>query len=468
MNNNSQKLIHITYFLVLTFTTIMCIGVFLLAPTNDDWDYLTSPSINGWHIKNMLPIDLYWRPNDALIGLVLSYFPSLFPALNHLLIVVGFLITGFFLYQISKKLNFNNNTNSILLCLFFVSPAMLGTVLGIDSINQCYATMWGTIAIYSFIFNKKYLWIFTSILSIFSKENGIVYFILPPLLAYTFELINKKQLIKNLFIGSIIIVMYFCARYGLTTTTSSIEPDSPYAFTLGRKIVDIIAFIGGTTTATDFISLIHPESRNNLIVLITLGLSLPLLYVIFFKKPKNLFKKKIALIVICVIMAAAPHLATHYGPMHAYSTIVIYLLLIGTIINDYNLQGSKISVPLLLFVISAIFVDLHHFYKTYQSAKIGPIMAKATYEKTTNKNNHYVLGISIIDSTHKYSSFCVPPRDVFRMGNAVRKYTNYTFPKHLLQVKTNNKNKVDSIIKSHPEYKTVWVQYKENVDVINF
>ncbi len=468
MSINSKILIYSTYLIVLIFTILLCSGTFLLAPTADDWDYLTSPFIDSWHFSHMLPLNYYWRPIDALVGLILSDFPHLFPAFNHFLIVLGFLTTGFFLYKITNELNFKKHICYILLCLFFVSPAMLGTVLGIDSINQCFATMWGTIAIYSYICKNKYLWILASILSIFSKENGIVYFILPPVLAYAFELINKKQLIKNIIIGSVIIVLYFITRHILTIIPVSIDSESPYAFSIIRKLTDILAFVGGTTTAIDFISLIHPESRNYFISFITLLFSLPLLFVLFFSTPKRLFKKKNVLIAVCIVIAAAPHLATHFGPMHAYSTIVIYLLLIGTIINDNNIQEKKIALSLLLFVLSAIFVDIHHYYRTYNSANIGPVMAKAAYDKTKNKNNHYVLGISITDSTHRYSSFCVPPREVFKYGQAVRKHTNYTFPKHLLRVRTNNRNKVDSIIKSHPEYKTVWVQYKENVDVINF
>lgn len=169
---------------------LFLIGIFFLLPTDDDWGYLVAPKLEGFNFNSFLPNGSFWRPIDAFVGLINNSYPILFPFLNHLLIGSGFLFSIYYLYKILKLLGFEGIPLNVSISIFIVSPAVLGTVLGIDSINQMYSVCFGLIGIYQYLRKKYLLWIIVSILAIFAKENGIVYFVIPPLIGY----LNKKSI----------------------------------------------------------------------------------------------------------------------------------------------------------------------------------------------------------------------------------------------------------------------------------
>ena len=169
---------------------LFLIGIFYLLPTDDDWGYLVAPKLEGFNFNSFLPNGSFWRPIDAFVGLINNSYPILFPFFNHLLIGCGFLLSIYYLYKILKLLGFEGIPLNVSISIFIVSPAALGTVLGIDSINQMYSVCFGLIGIYHYLRRKYLLWIIVSILAVFSKENGIVYFVIPPLIGY----LNKKSI----------------------------------------------------------------------------------------------------------------------------------------------------------------------------------------------------------------------------------------------------------------------------------
>lgn len=175
-------------------------AIFFLLPTNDDWGYLAAPQINGFTYKSFLPNELFWRPVDAFVGLTTTHFPVLFPFLNHLLLACGLILSSYFLYKILILLGIKGETITVSIGIFLVSPATLGTILGIDSINQMYSVCFGMLSIMLYLRNRKnMLWILAAIFSVFSKENGIVYFIIPPIIGY----INDKKTKANLKMGGV-------------------------------------------------------------------------------------------------------------------------------------------------------------------------------------------------------------------------------------------------------------------------
>lgn len=264
-------------------------------------------------------------------------------------------------------------------------------------------------------------------------------------------------------------MIYFVLRIGLQSSSIKIDEDSPYAFTIVKKITDLVSFIVGTTSVVDFISLIHKPSRNVFIVAITLLISILFLGQLFWRVKNKIKDKNILLLLLCMCIAASPHLATHFGPMHAYSTLPFFCMIVAKLLNGNNILTSHIfRTSFYLFIITAIAVDWHHWYRTYQSSQIGPIMAREVLGKTDGKPNN-VLCIVVEDDYPRFSSFCVPPRDVFCGGEAVRMETVWTYPKHIKKVNIATAKDIESTIQKYngKQYDCVWVIYKQNVKVIN-
>ena len=455
--------------LILLQTIALSIAIFFLLPTDDDWGYLCSPHINGMSLTSLLPNGTFWRPFDAIIGFVLTKIPTAYPYLNHSLILIGYIGSSLLLWNILRELKIREDVRIISTSIFLVSPAVLGTILGIDSINQDYSVFFGLLSIYFYLrFPKNYSWLIFALCATWAKENGIVYFILSPIISFTFNN-DKKGNSKNLIIGVLGACLYFIARLSLQTSSVSIEEDSPYSFTISKKIVDLFSFVVGTTSVVDYISLIHKPSRNIIVVLITFLISLSFLYKLFWNKA--IFKRKYLLLILCIAIAAAPHLATHFGPMHAYSTLPFFCVLIGSFLNDQQsdqLQNRFFKVTYIMFILTAICVDWHHWYCTYSSSKVGPQMAAKVIEKTQG-NPQNILCITIMDDYPRFSSFCVPPRDVFREGYAVRRQTKYEWPKKIrsLQVASlKQASKVVRVAQQSGDYDYIWITFKDQVKVI--
>lgn len=452
--------------LIVFHLVLFLIVIFYLLPTDDDWGYLVAPKLEGFNFNSFLPNGSFWRPIDAFVGLINNSYPILFPFLNHLLIGCGFLLSIYYFYKILKLLGFEGIPLNVSISIFIVSPAVLGTVLGIDSINQMYSVCFGLIGIYHYLRRKYLLWIIVSILAVFSKENGIVYFVIPPFIGY----LNKKsikEVIKHCLCGGLVIIIYMILRFALQVSSIHIEEDSPYAFTLTRKLTDIVSFVVGSTSVVDFISLIHKPSRNIFIVVLTFLVSALFLFTIF--KNKKVINKEILILTFCMVVAASPHLATHFGPMHAYSTIPYFCLIVAFILHkDRGIYEKKLfNYAFILYVITAVAVDWHHWYRTYESSKIGPLMAKECLEKTEGRPQN-VLCISIKDEYPRFSSFCVPPRDVFHTGSAVLRETGWTYPKKLKTLIIEKESDIkNAVSENEGKYDCIWIQNKYDVTVIN-
>lgn len=160
-------------FWILFISPFILLAIIKLLPTFDDWTYFTTPYYDfGNSFRNiLLPTADYWRPLDGLFGYLLSLSPTLFPFLNHLTIYLGHIINCILVYKLCKLLEFDKISCNIASIFFFISPAMLGTVLGIDSLNQTYATLWGLLGTFLYVKKNtpihKIAWIVCTIFAIF-------------------------------------------------------------------------------------------------------------------------------------------------------------------------------------------------------------------------------------------------------------------------------------------------------------
>ena len=130
---------------------------------------------------------------------------------------------------------------------------------------------------------------------------------------------------------------------------------------------------------------------------------------------------------------------------------------------------SLLNKLLPLFIISCIFIDWHHWQKSYESGLIGKRMAQDIVNSTTKPGNRVYL-IIVNDDTPKYSSFCVIPRDAFGRGKSVCSLNGYVWPKdiEIADLEEDEAYKIDSIadkaIAEH--YEAVWLVQKDSAKVI--
>lgn len=464
---------NLLFIIILALSPFIIYWLTILLPTFDDWTYFTRPDYDfGEHFYDrLMPHFSYWRPWDGMFGYILHLYPDLFPALNHIVVYIAHLGGTYIVYRISKELGFKHFACSVATLYFFISPAMLGTVLGIDSINQAYASFWGLLATYIYIRKRSAtsiaLWLLCTTIGLFAKENAIVFFVIPPIIAYAFKRISLRQGMKDIAMTIIIILCYFAARKLLTSDVVYIN-DEYFENTFARKFKNVCVFLGMTWLPIDFVSLVHAPNRNILIVLATALLSFPFMAVAFWCKRKYIKSIPFIALVVCLLISVSPHIVTLFTAMHTYAGLGMAALIVGFLVDkSANIPLLKKLLP--LFVISCLFIDWHHWQKSYESGLIGRRMAEEAIRKTGKPVDRVCL-IIVKDDYPKYSSFCVIPSDAFGWGEAAYAYTGYKWPEtiDIQDIDEYDKHKVDSIVNwavaNH--FEKVWIIEKGNIDVI--
>ena len=189
-------------------------GVCGILPTFDDYTTLQSP----WWVQIADPgyffPDAVRRPFDALLGYVVGCQPWLFPTLNHILIILGHVASACLVFTICKKLSFSSLATNIATLFFFFSPATLGATLACDGFNQTYAQLWGLLALWLYL-NGKWQWLLCIVLAALSKENGLAWAVVPPILGYGFGMVKPKTAIRHIAYGLLIALAYFIIYYSI-------------------------------------------------------------------------------------------------------------------------------------------------------------------------------------------------------------------------------------------------------------
>ena len=419
------------------FTYIILASPFILYyllklnPIFDDWTYFTVPDYDygGNFLKNLAPQLSYWRPFDVLFGLILSLDSDLFPALNHVMIYLGHLGCTFLTYKLSNTLGFSRTASNIATIFFFISPATLGTVLGVDSLNQTYSQLWclaGTWAYLSLKGRKKTaIWLVCVTIATLVKESGIMFFIIPQMLAYAVKKHDLRRLATDTAIAAGVAAAYILARILLSDGSIYIND----GYFINTKIKNISVLISMIWTPFDFIYLWYKPDKNPLMVALTLAMTLPFVIFLFASNIKNAGKRMFITLILAFFTAALPNILTLLTSMHAYCALGVAALLVAYLAD--NVRKRKILYPLLCpFVISVVYTDAHHWHKTYQSGMKGEVMAKSLIKKL-GKPTDSIYVISMYSNEARYSMFCVTANDAFCDGNALQHATGYRWPKRL-------------------------------------
>ena len=426
------------------FLLLVC----MLLPTFDDWTYMTTPYFGDWFsAERVLPNQNYWRPFDALFGSVLGLNYHLFPVLNHVVIVIGHLFSAILVYLIARRLAFSRLSLFITTLFFYLSPSMLGAVLGIDSINQIYSHLWGLLALYLYLttdgkWYRHGLMALCVLIATWCKENGLAWSVIPPLFAYGLsgrlgKQMSRRQLLHGWMLSMAIVVVYMTLRVAFRYADIADADNEYLQSTLDEKMKDVLTFVGMPWIPVDYVSVVHAPNRNMWIAAATLMLGLPFIGVLLVRGRKVFSRFSFWTLLGCWVICASPHLLTLFSSMHAYAGLSMAALMAGMAADEVR-SRKLLKLTFVAWLLVVLFIDYHHWVKSYHSGLTGRKMSLQAVQSTPGaKQRVYIL---IIDHGEtKYSSFCVIPSDAFAWGYSVPHYTGYQWPEEVS----------DTVISSH-------------------
>ena len=447
-----------------------------IQPTFDDYTSLQSP----WWVQIADPgyffPDSVRRPFDALLGGIVGWQPRLFPTLNHVLIILGHTASTLLVYALCQRLLVGNASKhgkqtalaiNIATLFFFFSPATLGVTLACDGFNQTYAQLWGLLALWTYR-PKGSRWLLCVLLAVLSKENGLAWAVVPPLVAYAFSLTDRRQAIHDVCKGLLLALAYMLL-FSTLALTGMLEYAEEYSdATLMSHVKDFVQLMAYTWVPLDYVSAVYAPSRNMTIVIITALMALPFLFLLA-SRWRLLLTRRLLLLVACFFILVSPHLVTVVSIMHNYAALSIAAIIVATLLSSTPPLGptgrlrslseqelhrstqrdacgafrsKNSSAPQLLnyslfalFLAAALFTDAHHYLAARESGLLGKHLAMQAIEAADRPlQRAFVISIEDPEEPH-YSSFCVRPADTFGWGLAVRHYTGYTWKTAITEAK---------------------------------
>ena len=414
-----------------------------LQPTFDDWTYYTVPQTEPLTLQNLLPDGNYWRPFDVLFGHLLGLNYRLFPFLNHFFILLGHILNTWLIYKILRWFRVSKLSRNLSVIFFYLSSGTLGTVLNIDSLNQVYSLLWGLLALYSYIslsgYRKLALWLLCSLLSVFAKESGYIWFAFPPFVVWSTGKDCFKHTLKQLLCGCLVFVFYLVYRI-LLTDSFHFENNAYMVFTAKQLLRNLCLLLGMSFYPIDYASLIHPQHRHLVVVVITGLLPLPFLWLLL---RSYRWQKPLVVLLLSFFIGAFVNLMTVFSVMHCYAVLPFVTLMIALLCE--RMKNKKVLiVSALLYLSTASFTLLHHGYASFLSGKMGEQMAKSIVSQCDRPVNK-VMVIHLDKGETKYSSFWVIPFEAFGWGYSVLQQTGYQWPKTIINEDITNRKQLKSL-----------------------
>ena len=434
-----------------------------LQPTFDDWTYYTIPQTEPLTLQSLLPDGNYWRPFDVLFGHLLGLNYRLFPFLNHLFILLGHILNTLLVYKILKWFEVSKLSRNLSVVFFYVSSVTLGTVLNIDSLNQVYSLLWGLLALYSYIslsgYRKLILWLLCSLLSVFAKESGYVWFVCPPFIVWSIGKERFNYVLQHLLCGCLLFILYLVCRF-LLTERFDLENNTYLNFTVIQILRNLGVLLGMTLYPTDYASLIHPQHRHLIVIVITGLLPLPFLWLLL---RSYKLQKPLVTLLISFFIAAFVNLMTIFSMMHCYAVLPFIALMIALLCEQIK-NKRTLLLSGLLYLLTATFTLLHHGYASFLSGKVGEQMAKSIVSQCDRPVNK-VMVIHLDKGETKYSSFWVIPFEAFGWGYSVRQQTGYQWPKTILNEEITDKLQLKSLLSKAAKAGCDGVWYAEDKQI---
>lgn len=455
--------------LLLLSAPLVAYALTLLRPTFDDWTYTTYPNTDPAFWKFLLPYGDYWRPFDGIFGYVVAMGNDLFPTLNHLCIYLGHLMATLLVWFVARQLAFPPAARLTAATLHYVSPAILGTLMTIDTLNQVYVSCWGLAALWVYLRQGRHsvpLWIAMCGVATLCKENGIMWLAICPLVAWCFGRETGREAKQHLLWAALFFAAYWAVRLSLPNYYHK-EVNEYLAASVFEKVKNLAKYLLFSYTSMDFVSLLHRPSRNIPFLLLTILLSFPYFVmnlVLAFRRRRD---RRLWGLLCASLVAGLPHLATLFSTIHSYAGLAPLALLAGWLVPAQGKGLRLAATAFCLYVLSALAVDARHWQKTYESGLTGYRMALSTIAQT-HKPTHHVYCICVDRGEPKYSSFCVIPYDSYGWGNAVIWETRGKWPQTIdvEKMDANDNPRQAARQKLREGYDHVWIADGINIQVM--
>lgn len=436
------------YYLIIFITIPFVIwGKLLILPTFDDWNTLSSPNYDPEWYKYLFSCGSFWRPFDAAFGYLYGYIGHQFyPTINHICIAIGHLTNTLLVYMMCRELRIKPLARSIATTFFYISPCVWATVWACDSLNQTYSQLWGMAAVLLYLrtkeCNSKYiLWFILVFIAAMAKENGLAWAVVPPIIAYGFNRIDKKTLKRHLLFGLSIAVAYAIVRLSIPHYFDY-NPDYQ-TFSITRKVKEIGMVLVNSLMAVDLISILHAPSRNIGMAIATIVLSLPMFYMTFIRKLPVMMMRPALSLMASAVVVLSPHLLLSLSMMNAYASLGMVAVLVGYLVNSYR-STRLLNIAFSLYLLSALAIGIHTWYCSWKSGLMGKHLAEEIIQKTGKPVNN-VLFIIVEDDYPKLSSFCVIPSDALGWGIAVSHANAYKWPENIKDTLVNHNTPPETI-----------------------
>jgi hypothetical protein len=299
-----------------------------------------------------------------------------------------------------------------------------------------------------------------------SKENGLAWAVVPPIVAYAFQFVSRRQALRHIGYGLLVALAYFVI-YGIIYVSgiAGIEYDEQYTeATLLSHVKDFIQLMAYTWLPADYMSIVYEPTRNLPLAIVTVVLSLPFLGLLtagtYHILVRPAFRRYLLLLFACFLILVLPHLITVVSMMHNYAGLSVAAVIVGLVVNHLTSKRAVV-VCFTLFLATALFTDIHHYRAARQSALFGKRMAMLAISKADHPLQR-VLCINIDNPDEpRYSNFCVRPVDAFGWGLSVRHYSHYAWKTAISEItlpqydKEQVKALADSALQAGDE--AVWI-----------
>ena len=469
-----KQKIHPLYWLIILTAPLALWGKMLILPTFDDWNTLSSPNFDPEWTKYFLSFTSVWRPFDAAFGYLYSLCPGWYPRLSHLVIMAGHLVNTWLVCLLCRQLSTGRQARAIATTLFYLSPCVAATVWACDALNQTYSQLWGLLAVVVYLRTKgwqRYLsWFVLVFMAVLSKENGLAWAVVPPIVEWGMKGGYKREQLQSLFLrmlfGLLIAGIYAAIRLSLPHT-GDYNPDYQ-TFDIVRKVKEVGMLLVNTTMAVDLISILHAPSRNLLTGVATVALSLPFLWLGYLRRPQLYFTPKGLSLTASAVIVVSPNLLLSLSMMNAYASLGMAAVLTAYLIDSQK-QKRAIGYAFLLYLLSALAVEVHAWYCSWQSGLMGRELSQEVIRKTGEPVDR-VSFIIVEDDYPKFSSFCVVPSDAMGWGFEVQHENRYQWPREVVQVRVGSETtdtEIDSLAQRAFDdgYDCVWTIRHKDITV---
>jgi hypothetical protein len=316
--------------------SLMALPAFFVLPSGDDWS--TSSPLFSLDWDSLRP-SLFWRPFEPVVRWLTGLAGAMFyPGAQHVLVVAGHAITGWFAYQILREAKTSQRMAALATALFLTMPGAGAAVWSVDSAIQTWSTGCGLWSVLLLTRRRQMrwpvAWLAPALLSMLWKESGTAWAIAAPCLAALVgswtQLPDWRRIAHALTLGIGLLTCYLAARSYLSHSVQIGVGTGRYSLSLSPLAIG--RNFGMLATAAlspiDTVALLGNPRHLGLAVM-TAASGLPLLALCFWVFVTTLGAARMVLAMASLLSIAGPHiLLAHVSEMYAHPLMAGALLVL--------------------------------------------------------------------------------------------------------------------------------------------